>query len=390
MSTPFQDPELQQDPVIQADRDETTEDIDKIQQLVRELGLTGGAARIFRQPPGGSDYNYEGEVPVDNFSLETIKETHGGGRYVVKLVASGGKFVKQIKFTIDPRYIGSLHQPKPTVSTTASDSYMARLDAQIERSERNARDHMTLMMGVMQANQQSMLQLVSAIVANKAPVNVTPAEPASRLLEVMTPLLLQQMTQPRTENGNDLSKLTDLVKLARELGGNPAPEDKEADMMDKLMKVLQVGAPLVGAFMSRGGQPTHPSQPVQVNPATRPIPTSEESQMSAAQAKMRGLLNTLKAVRPILIRAARKNSDIVSYLDILNDSLDDEGNQMLTMALQQENWLQILFDNDPDVTAHIGWFENFRQMILNPDDDEEKATPQNQGPNPSGTPGMVP
>jgi disulfide oxidoreductase YuzD len=130
--------------------------------------------------------------------------------------------------------------------------------------------------------------------------------------------------------------------------------------------MMTIGAPLLGAFMSRGQQPQPQPQPVRVNPVQpQALPTPEQM----AQAKAQDLLGKLRFVTPVLVRAAKKGSFIDSYVDILNDNLDDEGHEMLVFMLQRDDWISTLFNDNPDVVANRQWFENLREAILNPDED---------------------
>ena len=133
------------------------------------------------------------------------------------------------------------------------------------------------------------------------------------------------------------------------------------------------------------GQPQPQPQPRPVAPVTPPaLPTPEQIANQKAQA----LLGQLRFVTPILTRAASRNSPIDSYVDILNDTLDDEGYGMLVFMLQREDWISTLFNDNPEVVANRQWFENFRAVILNPDDEatlgeeapEAAQVPQAPGP----------
>lgn len=389
------DETLPEDPIIRADREDTEEDVDRIQQLLKELDLTGGVARIFRQRAGKAEFDYEGELPVDNFSLETIKRVYGGGRYQIRLTAKGGKYVKQIKFSIDPRHVGEMdriNQTQNAVTTTTPDNsnlitflLKAQQDSQ-DRAQQQQAAMMTLMVTMMTESQKTTAQILAAAM-QREPINVTP-EPASRLMEVMMPILVAQMQSPKS---NNLAELVESLKVVKELAtGQPEKEEKEEDMLDKIVKV---GAPLIGAFMSRNQpMPQVPTQAPAPNPQQRPQiqSQSEDPQRAAAEAKMRSLLGQLRMVTPILVRAAKKDSPIESYLDILDDTLDEEGFQMLAMFLQRDDWITTLFNDHPDVRENIGWFENFRSMILNPENDEStEETSQVESPKASSPFGVV-
>jgi hypothetical protein len=369
----FEDEPMPEDPIIVAEREDTTEDVDRIQQLLKELDLTGGVARIFRQKPGKADFDYEGELPVDNFSLETIKRVYGGGRYQIRLTAKGGKYVKQIKFSIDPRHVGEMDRinqtPNAVIPTSDNSNLItfllkAQQDSQ-DRAQQQQAAMMTLMVTMMTESQKATAQMMSAAF-HREPINVTP-EPASRLMEVMMPMLIAQMQAPKS---NNLSDLVESLKVVKELAtGQPEKEEREEDMLDKIVKV---GAPLLGAFMSRNQPMPTPAPVAAPNPQQRPqIPVQQEDpKTAAAEAKMRSLLGQLRMVTPILVRAAKKDSPIESYLDILDDTLDEEGFQMLAMFLQRDDWVSTLFNDDPGVRENIGWFDNFRAMVLNPETDE--------------------
>lgn len=384
---------IPEDPIIRADREDTEEDVDRIQQLLKELDLTGGVARIFRQRAGKAEFDYEGELPVDNFSLETIKRVYGGGRYQIRLTAKGGKYVKQIKFSIDPRHVGEMdriNQTQNAVTTTTPDNsnlitflLKAQQDSQ-DRAQQQQAAMMTLMVTMMTESQKTTAQILAAAM-QREPINVTP-EPASRLMEVMMPMLIAQMQTPKS---NNLADLVESLKVVKELAtGQPEKEEKEEDMLDKIVKV---GAPLIGAFMSRN-QPMPQVPTPAPNPQQRPQIQAqpEDAQRAAAEAKMRSLLGQLRMVTPILVRAAKKDSPIESYLDILDDSLDEEGFQMLVMFLQRDDWITTLFNDDPGVRENIGWFENFRTMVLNPETDEPtEETPKDPAEKASSPFGVV-
>jgi len=344
--------------------EEEQDDVSKIQSLMRELDMSGGVARIFRQRPGQAKHEYEGEIPADTFNLETIKRAYGGGDYQVRFAAKGGRYVRSIRFSIDPRHKGELdkvHETQTPVTQTNDNSQalLAFMMSQQQAQAQQAQQSMTLMMTMMNESQKSMAAIIAAAIGGGR--QVTP-DSSNKFIEIMMPMLTESM-KPR----GGMSELTENVKLVKELMGN-APEKEEKD--DMLEKMMTIGAPLIGAFMSRG-QPQQPQpQPVRVNPVQPVIPTQEQ----LAQSKAQDLLGKLRFVTPILVRAARKGAFIDSYLDILNDSLDDEGHEMLVYMLQREDWISTLFNGNPDVVANRQWFEQLREAILTPEDESTDPT----------------
>lgn len=339
--------------------EEEQDDVSKIQSLLKELDMHGGVARIFRQRPGHAKFEYEGEIPADGFTLETIKRSYGGGDYMIRFAAKGGRYVRSIRFSIDPRHKGELdkiHEPPQVTQNNANDNSQALLAFMMQQQQaqaQQAQQSMTLMMTMMSESQKSMAAIIAAAIGGR-----NQPEPASRFIDVMMPMITESM-KPR----GGIADVAETVKLAKELIGPPQEKEEKDDMLEKMMTI---GAPLLGAFMNRG-QPQPQPQPRPVAPAapTALPPTPEQ----VANAKAQQLLGQLRFVTPILVRAAKKDSPIESYVDILNDTLDDEGYEMLTYLLQREDWTTTLFDNNPDVIANRQWFENFRSVILNPDDE---------------------
>jgi hypothetical protein len=353
-----------QDPLPDAEpefvHEEEQDDVSKIQALLKELDMGGGVARIFRQRPGQAKHEYEGEIPADAFTLETIKRSYGGGDYLIRFAAKGGRYVRSIRFAIDPRHKGELdkiNEPPPVTqnSNDNSQALLAFMMQQQQAQAQQAQQSMTLMMTMMSESQKSMAAIIAAAIGGG---RQSQSEPSSKFIEVMMPMLTESM-KPR----GGVAELTENVKLVKELMGT-APEKEEKD--DMLEKMMTIGAPLIGAFMSRGQPQPQQPQPVRVNPAQpQALPTPEQ----IAQAKAQELLGKLRFVTPVLVRAAKKGSYVDSYIDILNDNLDDEGHEMLVYMLQRDDWITTLFNDNPDVVANRQWFDNLREAILNPDED---------------------
>lgn len=346
--------------------DEEQDDVSKIQSLLKELDLSGGVARVFRQRPNQAKFEYVGEIAADGFSLETIKKAYGGGDYSVKFAAKGGRYVRGIRFSIDPRHKGEIDkllEGPPVTQNNSNDNSQALLAFMMQQQQsqaQQAQQSMTLMMTMMAESQKSMAAIIAAAIGGRSQ-----PEPSSRFIEVMMPMLTESM-KPR----GGISDVAETVKLAKELIGPPQEKEEKDDMLEKIMTV---GAPLLGAFMSRGQQA--PQAPRTVVPSTPPQPPALPTPEQMAQAKAQELLGQLRFVTPVLVRAAKKDSPIDSYVDILNDTLDDASYQMLVFMLQRDDWISTLFNDDPDVVANRQWFDNFREVILHPDEEPAGQAP---------------
>jgi len=353
-------PPLTEDPEFV--HDEEKDDISKLQSLLKELDMSGGVARIFRQRPGQADYPYLSEMPIDAFSLENLKRIFGGGKYLVRFAAKGGRYVRSIRFAIDNCFKGEMDivpASAPVQQNNDNNTMLAFMMQQQQAQQQQQQNMMTLMMTMMTESQKSMAGVMVAAMGGKPQ-----SEPSSKFIEVMMPMLTESM-KPR----GGMAEFAETVKLTKELMGPAQPEKEEKD--DMLERLMTVGAPLLGAFMNRGNNapPQQAMRPVVPSQPTALPPTQEQ----LAQAKAQDLLGKLRFVTPILVRAAKKNAFIDSYLDILDDSLDDEGYDMLVFMLQRDDWISTLFNNNPDVIANRQWFDSFREAILTPDEDTDAA-----------------
>lgn len=372
-------PSLLQDPEFV--HDEEKDDISKLQSLLKELDMSGGVARIFRQRPGQADYPYLSEMPIDAFSLENLKRIFGGGKYLVRFAAKGGRYVRSIRFAIDNIFKGEMDiipAAAPAVQQNDnSNTMMAFMMQQQQAQQQQQQNMMTLMMTMMSESQKSMAGVMVAAMGGKPQ-----SEPSSKFIEVMMPMLTESM-RPR----GGMAEFAETVKLTKELMGPPQAEKEEKD--DMLERLMSVGAPLIGAFMNR-------NQPQQQAPQPRPVMPSQPAalpptQEQIAQGKAQDLLNKLRFVTPILVRAAKKKAFIDSYLDILDDALDDESYEMLVYALQRDDWMSTLFSDNPEVISNRPWFESFREAILQPDEDTDATgTTPEQGTQNQEQAGLVP
>lgn len=371
---------------------EERDDVDKLQQLLKELDMAGGVARVFRQRPGQSEHDYEGEIPIDGFSLEMVKRVYGGGRYMIRFAAKGGRFVRTIKFSISPHHKGeidiaresTLQQVASAVAPSQSDSggnaMLQFMQQQSQMQERSSRETMMFMMTMLTETQKSTTQIIAAALGR--PVAPVAPESGNRVIELMTPFLLESL-KPR---GNT-SEVIEQIKLVKELVGTQSPQEEKDDMLTRL---ITVGAPLAAAFMNRNAppmaaQPPPPPPQRTPQPGVLAAPPAQDDQ-TRAEAKMKDLLSKLSMVTPILVRAAANDSSIESYLEILDDSLDDESYGMLLWFLEREDWVVTLFQNNPGVVKHLPWFNNMRQMILN---DAREEDPGSEGSTPGDAQGTA-
>ena len=271
-----------------------------------------------------------------------------------------------------------------------------QLNAQQQSSQSQMTTMLTIMMAMMSESSKTMASMVAALAGSKT----EPARDES-FLRLLLPALIQQQNA-----GNPMNQFLETVKVVKEItAGTPnAPAPEEVPMLEKLLpKGIEVAGQLASAFLTRN-QPQHHHHapaptPVQVtNPQAQQAATLAQPAADGippeVKAKVDTLMMQLRMVTPILIKAANRNADIDSYLNTLDDLIDDAEHQILVEALRDPNWIATLFGNHPQVLANREWFTNFRDTIIHEHDHPEtdasspdSAAAPAEGQAVSGTPG---
>jgi len=381
------EPEPGQIQQIDDDPNKTTSaDEVAIDSLLDGLDVSGGSVKVYRREPLGTKFGYVMSFPVEDFSLESLKLKSGGGDYKLAIYNSAEKKVRQVQFSIDSRVIGLLDPQRITAAPAATgNGGMDMFQMLLQQSQAAAAQQQQVFMQMMQmqqTNAQQMTQvLVAAMSGGKTPVSAT-GEPASQLLASMMPLLLANAKGSTSDLGAQLQHL----KALKELAGPAGAEEKEEKEDGILSKVLEYGGPVLSAFLASRQQPqmpmqqaqviTHPMQQAQAAPVQPAQPAAQESpQAVAIPPEYQQLVAMLQGFTPLLVNAARQNSDVLTYQAMVDDVLDDAAYEMLQKVLAHDNWVAALFNNDAGVRAHLPWFESLRDTLLNPDAYDESPDP---------------
>jgi len=380
--TPMEDPN---DPSLSRTADEA-----EIESMLDTLDVSGGVVRVHRRPPMGTKYAYVAELPVENFSLEALKTTSGGGDYKLTIHDAKGKKVRTLAVSIDARFKGTLDPANlPVVNTGSNDSMLQMMLQQQQTAAANQQQMFMQMMQMQQASGQQMMQvLVAAMSGNKSSGGSSPqSEPASQLLSAMMPLLIANTKSSGSDIGAQLGHLKALKELV-DNGGKEEKEEKEEGIMSK---VLEYGAPVLSALLASRGQPMQmPQAQVLPNPQPQVVVHPQASSQAPAQApgeasnpvlkpQYQQLIGMLRNFIPVLVNAAMQDSDVLTYNGLVDDLLDDEGYDVLCDILRRPDWVTVLFADDAGVIAHKPWFENLRDTFLNAEayaeDESETPTP---------------
>ena len=94
------------------------------------------------------------------------------------------------------------------------------------------------------------------------------------------------------------------------------------------------------------------------------------------------LIQQLRMVKPMLVKAAANGADPAAYVEMLDGILDEETAPILAEILKQPNWLEILFGDTGPLQPHLQWFNALKKIY------ESEEDPEAQEEEASGDPRM--
>jgi hypothetical protein len=275
----------------------------EIDELLAEVGSTA-RVRIQRVNPDTGVPAHVGEIPSEGFSLETLADTFGGGRYHLRIFVGreqkGGRAIVEIDPTIPPR------NPRAPKGVAAGAGGTVN-DAMVGMMIRSAEMQQSMMTGFATA----MTALVTA--ATQRPV-ADPVDQFSRMAEVL---------RPRETPG--VSQFKELLELAELLGNREA---------DPTLGLIGKGMEAVTEIVKR--QPI-PARIPAGNPATSVTPLPPANPPVAA-VELRPWLQTLRPILPKLMPFIG-GLDAATVADIVEQKLSPDA------------WTDLIADIVTDIPA---------------------------------------
>lgn len=370
-----------------------TVELKRIEEILTDSEVSGGSIRLDRKGPTDLKWQFIGKMKVEDFSLEHIRSVFGGGDYKAQTIKSHGGYYKKFEFTIDYRFKGSMDSVPALdgVKPDRSESHMAAqmvnqqqtsstlLMDIMTRSQNSNNQNMMLIMNMMQEGSKQNIAMMSGMFTALA---AAMGKPVADPVQSYMPLMLEMVKN--SGNKGEGTSITDVIAAVRELnalakGETPPKEEKEEDMLDKVMKY---GGPLITALLTRTPlqmpgavvqAPTNgqvidmPPQPVAVSkPAPKVLVTPPPSPNEMVQ--------KINMYMEVLIAASEKNSDPGAYAQMISDMLTDEHFETLLGELNAPDWFVKVADGNSRVVAQQAWFTNLRTELFNLLQDDEQST----------------
>jgi hypothetical protein len=361
---------------------------DEINALIHDEQLGIAEAHLWVKDKSGR-FVYLTTIPIENFSIDSIAQTYGGGQYRAYWRDSKHKQTgKQSSFQIDSRIVGEISK-SPNTTERSNEAVTVQMLQMIKELKApafptNSNDQTTLLMAMMRQQSESQQMLMQmqleatksqqgnmvALVTALAPVlssflttkNVTPTSSDGEIIKL---LLSKQL-----EGKDTLGELEKLISLQRKLenGGQDEEEDEEDSPFKQLMNGASMALPsIIQAVTGKAMQQPTPQQlpqPTQ-SPQLDVEEIEEEYEQEPIQITPQMELNIAARIFfNSLLRAAKSGKqNQASFAEQALNMLNDE--QKLTMYnnLQKDNWFD-MFSNEPEAIPHKEWFAVLREKFI--------------------------
>lgn len=388
--------------------------------IVSVLGspeVTGSVVKIMKVDSITLRPAYLTTIPAKNFSIENVKQTYGGGEYIMFIQRSNGTTVKSLKFAIDARFKGKSETlPAPEGIASPQEKGLTQIGMQLatmlgnkidEIKTVNKNENDSLLPLLIQQTQESSKMQMQILTEFAKAMRPTSTEPAS-WLGVCAPIVIE-LIRNFNKQGSSLPELIGALVQLRDLtpgGDGGTVETKEKSVWDKIIEsVAPALAPaLVPALMQHvqknvspisalPAKPVLPSAPpsirTKINPSQNSSPTvNKEAPMRnnnhVAPPKPQSNVMTIEKVMPYLLKGAENDTNPESYYDLTKTFLSGEEFVQLVAVLENENWKQIVFGQFLDVIEpYSEWFNELRECFINPDTDNEEDDEDNENESPN-------
>lgn len=274
-------------------------------------------------------WNYLARIPLDDFSLEGIKEQYGGGRYRARILDEDQHYVKggSFAFAIDGRFKRpSAEVPGPSPSAPPPSSASAPESTALGELKEVVRQQGDMMIRLME----------------KMSSQPDPLSMVLKVAEVMKP-------NAGPSQSMDLAGMFGLFSTiftkGMELGQNATGEGGYVPVLKEL------GAPLLGMLTER------------LQKGEAALEKVNKSGITTVAPPKATLDSFIKIYMPQLLMLARMGKDPELYADVMLDQVPDIWVEELVGRVQQPDFVDKLKALYPDIVPHEAWFKKLADSI---------------------------
>lgn len=334
---------------------------EELDEVFSDFPQDESCIELYRVNPQGGRPLFIEEMTPSMFSFSYIAKKFGGGRYQAKAkYADGRKLRKAFEIEGKPILVEretlskDPHAPvlPPGLTPTQPEPIILQNGSNIEQAL------VAMVTKLMQSTQSSEMQILEKMKMYKD--------------------LFASGPQKEAPLDQALSMFTKGVELASMQGGGGDGSNfwmmAIRELKDPLLKIVETVQTAI----------TPRTQPMQINPAQKPMPTVAGQPIvqpgPTEEPSMIGLMNHVKVLLPNLINGAAKNSDPGLYCDFILDQLPATGYPQLKKFLEEPGCLDKLAFLEPAIRFQANWWEALRAQLIVALSEELASGPSNIQP----------
>lgn len=375
------------------------ESYQQIDDMLKANDLEGGSIRLTRRGPGETNFSYVQKFKIQEFDIDFIKSSYGGGDYIGQTFRSNGQMGKRFTFAIDKRFKGTIdlsdRDTREAVREKGPDlvrlfevmregkSDGLDMATMMQAMQKSQSDNMAMMMAMMQQSTQMMTSAMTSI----ASMSANKGGGGDDTVKALMPVLIAMINKGGNSNGGGIKDTIESMALLKGMWEKEGSDDgdKDESLMDKLFKF---GGPLLNAMAAaKGGAAPRMLQA----PAASPQPGAAGPQADgpkAEQPQAQPQVNTSEVTMLVMfLNGAEKDSDTGLYCDMFMDMITSEQIPMVTMLLNSADYLNQLYGSYPELLSRAllkkSWFDALKMQILGAI--AEASTPPDQPQQPASS-----
>lgn len=379
---------------------EDAAEVVSILDVMRASGGEGGYIRLSVKRALDLKFNFLNNIPLTAFSEQFVKDTYGGGEFLVQGCRQGGQIIKTLRLNIDLSIPAKnpeakkeeaktpvpdagtivrevlaqiLPMIKPAPAPDNSAVMIAMMNNQTQMAIENAKSNATMMTAMFSA----MANMGKNSSAQESPATVSSI---ARLDAAVQQLLIDRKSKP-----GGIEDLRNMFGLIRELQEEAQPEKKE----NLLSQLSEVAAPFVKAFA--GGVPITTAGPLLDQPATiagappasspqpaapaaAATPGSAAGQPPNREAAMDFAFNqAMKVFAGKAIQAAKLGMEAEAFADAAEDQIPPMYEAKIFALVSADDWFVKIFGSHPEADVYRGWLTELRDIFVEDFKPEEEA-----------------
>jgi hypothetical protein len=321
--------------------------------LTSEVGK-GGYVRLYRRRPMEAEYKQlTGALSLENFSVDWVLNTYGGGEYRVRAFSDKNLLIKQLNWAVDPSI--PMKTPEATPPGPAAPQDLAALiRASKEGGERGAAGD----------GGSSNLLIAELMRQNTALVTAIATRPAaggedSALLKILLPRLLDKR---ETTPIDDMMKFASFLERAKK-GGDLEEKEEKSPLEAIVERVLGAVVPILEKRFVNNGAPAVPAIPAGASPAKPPAKPAQTAQPPTSEnAEMQILLNRFRSA---VLHAAAENKDPYQWAESMFAFVPTDYHTQIFAFANSDDWFAQLFSTaNGEAAKHIEYLQAVRGSIL--------------------------